>query len=369
MALDAGGKLAKDAAQLGSDTFPSAMKRVRQAATLAGQDNYVSKSAPSLVQPITLIDARCTNIPFTDDVLATALNTIIGYYLLSVSMDDSIAGVSISKRLEGLNPDRSIINASRDLMAAMESSRNKRKDSSDDDGKQKIIKNDGAQGFDGNTNKIVSEVGSMGVGKIVDVRLQADNVTYTVPVSFMLRPMAIRPDTLAEMIDVSSYDGSVSSRWLKVRTGEIRFLKDFIFAADRMDAYFKTASKDKSGFFEETQKRSAKGLTAAALSGTYSTGTNSNILLISSATIKDFERNTMRSFDDVRVRNEFFANTNAILVMILDAEWETVTIYTRGISTPGTYSAKSLKNASKKGGDDIMSILKAYEAGKAPGRY
>ncbi len=356
-ATQVGHTMAKQATDLGADSMMPTMRRIKDAAILAGGDNYVSKSQPAIVQPITLIDARCANIPFTDDVLATALNTIIAYYLMSIAMDDTINNISVTKRLESMNPDRSVINASRDLMTmrgikgALENAVKKSEAPID-------------------INSIVKEVTNMAVGKIVNVKLRADHLSYTVPVKFTLQPMPVPSSVLAEMIDVSSYDGSVANRWLKVRTGEIRFVKDFIFAADRMDAYFKTAIKDSSGFFEETQKRAAKGLAAAALSGSHSTGVNSNILLISTATIKDFERNTLRSFDDIRVRNEFFANTNAILVMVLDNDWEQVTVFTRGISKGATYSAKSLRSAAKNGnGDDIMSILKAYEAGKAPGRY
>lgn len=358
-ATQVGHSMAKQAVDLGADSYPTTMRRIKDAAILAGGDSYISKSQPAVVQPITLIDARCANIPFTDDVLVTSLNTIIAYYLMSVSMDDTINNISVTKRLESLNPDRSIINASRDLMSlrkvrgSLESNnKNKEKVEAPID-----------------VDRVIREVTNMGVGKIVNVKLRADELTYTVPVKFTLQPMPVPSSVLAEMIDVSSYDGSVANRWLKVRTGEIRFVKDFIFAADRMDAYFKTAIKDSSGFFEETQKRAAKGFAAAALSGTHSTGVNSNILLISTATIKDFERNTLRSFDDVRVRNEFFANTNAILVMVLDPEWDQVTVFTRGITKGATYSAKSLAGAKKGNGDDIMSILKAYEAGKAPGRY
>ncbi|MNW17199.1 hypothetical protein D3C71_2163020 [compost metagenome] len=57
-----------------------------------------------------------------------------------------------------------------------------------------------------------------------------------------------------------------------------------------------------------------------------------------------------------------------MLMIVIDPDWESVTIYTRGIEMPTQLTAKDIKAAGKSDSKELMEILKSYQLGRAPGR-
>ncbi|MOA55894.1 hypothetical protein D3C78_1797790 [compost metagenome] len=56
------------------------------------------------------------------------------------------------------------------------------------------------------------------------------------------------------------------------------------------------------------------------------------------------------------------------MMIIVDPDWESVTIYTRGIEMPSKLSKNDIKSSGKSDSKELMDILKSYQLGKAPGR-
>ena len=56
----------------------------------------------------------------------------------------------------------------------------------------------------------------------------------------------------------------------------------------------------------------------------------------------------------------------AMIMVVIDTDYESVTIYTRDIQLPNKFSVRELKTANKGSGPDVGEILKAYRIGMQP---
>jgi hypothetical protein len=61
-----------------------------------------------------------------------------------------------------------------------------------------------------------------------------------------------------------------------------------------------------------------------------------------------------------------FDATYVMLMVVVDTDYEQVTIYTRGLAGSTTVSVKAMKNAAKGSGPDVGEILRAYQLGQSP---
>lgn len=216
--------------------------------------------------------------------------------------------------------------------------------------------------------KMVTDITNLAVGKMIEVTISENGQSAKIPVTVRMRVTGMSPQVMTETLSVGGYDGSFKSRWRQWRAGEIRFWADAVFAMDRIEAHKKAAMRDKSGYYAAVHKRDAKNGLAAAMAGNVSVGTASSIIVMTEQTRKELERNLNRKLSDFRVRQDVFQNTYAMLMVVIDPEWETVTIYHRGIEMPTELTAKDITTSAKGNGPDITEILRMFMEGKAPGR-
>ena len=88
-----------------------------------------------------------------------------------------------------------------------------------------------------------------------------------------------------------------------------------------------------------------------------SVATASNIFIIDSTTKAKLEQQMGGLLEDVRVRTRIFANSYAMMILIVDAAWETVTIYIRGHAKASEYKISDIKTVSSKGSSAEMIAL------------
>lgn len=74
-----------------------------------------------------------------------------------------------------------------------------------------------------------------------------------------------------------------------------------------------------------------------------------------------------RKLSDFATRQQIFDSNMLMLMGILDPEWNSITIYHRGIAEGTELPFSAIKNGGK-GDDNIVEILKAFQLGQAPGR-
>lgn len=439
------------------------------------------------VEPILLMDKNAVNVPFIQDVVHTAFNMFTGYWLLAVSLDAKINGISVGRRLDKFATDRSLGDATmtmiseslesykaslegfglpfieeilqeeevasmeavngqdmaaaataaaildeeedmtpqerkaadverarmqkkadeaaaearREVQAAEERAR--RAQEKADDRAQRIadeelrnaqrkadelesyarrkadelerIENErkeraktGGTGV-ANAAKYVEKITNLAVGNVIDVSIKEDGKEAIVPVTIRLRVAGMPSDVMVQTLAVGGKDVTFRSRWRAWRAGEIGFWSDFVLAMDRVDAHRAAMMKDETGYYKAVYGRATNNqMTAAILKDGPSLSTASSIIVMTEQTAKDLERRISGELKNFKTRQGIFGHTYSMLMIIVDPDWESVTIYTRGIEMPTKLTARDIKTAGKSDSKELMDILKSYQLGRAPGR-
>ena len=213
----------------------------------------------------------------------------------------------------------------------------------------------------------VNENNNLGVGKILEVSLTNRGETLSIPVTLTLAVSTTDTQSMIHILGMWNRNYKFKERWHGLRSGELKFWREFVLMRDIIEKQRKALIRDKSGYLATMMAQSAKNTVAAAVSGSASVATASSTIMISAETARRCELEGGFQLDDPRSRQRLFEATFAMLLFVVDTEWEMVKIYHRGIDQPTRLTIKELKSAGKGSGPDIAEILKAYQLGRAPG--
>ena len=410
----------KDTFEVGGTLMEEVWNR---GSAVAGPTSLSEYTRMARVCPRVLIEEGLRGLPYIGELLHTNCNIFAGYYLTAVSMMADINGVSVLERLERLNPDRDPVRytvhkfgktqfgtedyqdsslsvesfatglptkAKQQRMVALESmawddSRGRYvrasvlaasleaadpKDSSKPDDKKGEGK-DSRQIEVGNRARdaivSVNENNNLGVGKILEVSLTNRGETISIPVTLTLSVGTTDSESLIHILGIWKREYKFKERWHGMRSGELKFWREFVFMRDIIENQRKALIRDKSGYLSSMLAQSTKNTAAAAISGSASVATASSTIMVSAETARQIELECGFKFDDYGSRQRVFESTFAMLLFVVDTEWEMVKIYHRGIEHPTRLTIKELKSSGKGNGPDIAEILKAYQLGRAPG--
>lgn len=362
-------------------------------------DSLIRFTKAARVEPIVLVDERLKHQPYITDIMQSLTSIFTGYYLQAVSLAVNVGQVNVIRLLDALNPTRDVADAAathlvsqlqRPGLASMEAYRyglpdpehafgleafgdhnvhdaliklDKAADDIANDGKE-LPKVAGAMGF-----KNATEAVNLSVGKLVEVTIEDNNKKATFPITVRLIATVVASEILAHILGDGSRNNSLKERYHAWRAGQLEFIRDLILCQDLIDEHRRTLMKDKSGVYADILERRSANASAASLTNTPSIGTASNLAVVSAQTAKELERRIEGKLSNPKVRDRIFTNTYLMIMVVVDTEWEQVTIYHRGISTPTELSIKELKSANKGTGPDIGEILKAYQLGQNPNNF
>lgn len=217
-------------------------------------------------------------------------------------------------------------------------------------------------------SKYVEKINNLAVGNVIDVTISENGIEATVPVTIRLRVAGMPADVMVQTLAVGGTDVTMRSRWRSWRAGEIGFWSDFVLQMDRVDAHRAAMMKDQSGYYKAVYGRAANNKAAASIAGGPSLGTASAIIVMDVKTAIDLERKIGGQLSSFKTRQGIFGHTFSMLMLVVDPDWESVTIYTRGIEMPTKLNKNDIKTAGKSDSKELMDILKSYQLGKAPGR-
>lgn len=374
--------------------------------------NYKTKSLIDVaqignVEPLTVISEDCLNLEYMPDVLQSVLSIFTGYYLRAAALSSSIGGVKVVRALDRLNPDRKF----NELMIGTESldsahtlsiesykyrlpttsnlpaisaekSRTVRSaarlslatefldevskahvsDRLDEDNIESGVNTD--KSF---VSKTAVEVSNLAVGKLINVDINVgDDKTVSVPISIRLATSRMKTDSILHILVLKKDDNTLVERYHAWRSGRIGLIKDLIFCQDLIDEHKKALMHDELGVYSEIVRRVNASKKYGILSNNPSLVSASNIFIISEAVAKELEIKIGGKLSNLRIRERVFENTYAMIIAVVDREWERVTFYHRGISQSTDVAVKDLKGASKDKGQDITDFMKAYSLGNAP---
>lgn len=339
-------------------------------AGLQGQ-SLVSVSKAGQFMPVTMVDVECTNLPYISDVVQSVQSIFTGYLLQAINYVATVGNVSVKERLAPFNPSVGL---------GIESNDNAKKN----DKKWGLLPKSkmafALEAAAANTpkpagtsagvhDKVLDDIATatnLSVGKIYNVTLRENDQSVTVPITVRLL-VSILPSNMLTKLFVyrDSFDMQLNERWHAWREGRIGFWKDLVLCQDLIAKQRKMAITDKSGLGAEILDREANSV-KKWFKGKLSISRSTNIAIISDKTLDEIEMELSGKISNSRVRRAIFDNTNLMLLVVVDSQWERVTIYTEGIEAHSTLSVKDIKASNKNSGPDVTEIMRAYMLGTSP---
>lgn len=376
---------------ISKDTFISpltAIGKIADSIRSLRSDSLIEYTQSTRVEPIVLIDHTIAHLDIMTEVNLSLTSLYAAYYLQAVAISTNINNIEVMKVLEKLNPSRDPISSFGNLIS-LESrqrtvntltlpgfgieSRNPATLTAGTEAAigdslltpEEIINATNSEMTSETQKKIAELTMNLSTGILLNVQIQVDDHKATIPVSVRLITSLTKSEVIKQMIAYSAKDKTLKARYRGYMTGELG-MKDLMFATDLIDEHRKHLKADTSGNYAEIIRRKNKNRISGLLSGNPSVATASNIVVMSKDTLKDIEGDIGSKLSNYKTRERIFNDTFLILMVVVDAEWETVTIYHRNTPLPTETSFKNLKNIKSSGGMDVKEMLAMYTKSNAP---
>lgn len=387
--------------------------------------SYVDYTRPSRVEPTCIVDSSLLFYEHLPVVTQSLHSAFSAYYLLSWTMlQATIDNIAVKRHMDKLNPNRSVkdsiidgagavwmmsnenyayklpnytntislesnngrqgnvINTGDYVAEAVEKGvstalQNQKKglDESVQPMKNNLSKDAKARekqrelmmpsGITKNALDVVKEASNLAVGKILEVEISNSGQKHTLPIMIRLNTNIMVPNLLSELLTTGNVDNSMSTRWIKLRSGQIDFL-DLLTARDLNKRHKKNLMQDKSGIYTAVSNQQRGNKLSGLLSLNPSVANMSNLVITTTDTIKKVELEIGGSFNDFRLRQKLFDSTGLFIVAVIDQEYDRVKFYTTDIPQSSDLSIRECNTSNKKEGASITDILKAYQLGNAP---
>lgn len=346
------------------------------------------------IEPITLISSNLAGNKELYNILHGVLNIYAAYYLQAVHiLSAQLADVRILKILDKTNPDRDLktlltsgytayesldVNTSKNVKTlSLEGCKFKlpmlKSDAQAAVGMESIFDEDANASLSSSINKLdtFEKLGSA-VGKVVELKFnvkkdgEKDTQEVAIPVVIKLDSMVIPSEVIDRIMTSNKDEITLGSRFQDAITGRIRFIKDFILCSDLIKTQKKTMIKDPTGHYNQLLKRINNSKLYSALSGNISLAGISSIVVMSEQDEQEVQKLIGGKLTNQKTRDIVFNNTSAMMIVVVDSEWERVSIYVRDIDGFSQNSFDSFKSMSDKGTNNIGDILKAFSLNNAP---
>lgn len=344
------------------------------------------------VEPITLISSNLSGTPELYTVLHGVLNIYAAYYLQAVQiLSAQLSDVRILKILDKTNPDRDLKTLLTSGYTAYESYadiRTRVATMSLEDAKFKLpmVKTDWknlameSDVFDTSATlgatfgklETFEKLGSA-VGKVIEVKFNVKGEaergignTISIPIVVKLDNMVIPSDVINSIMTSNKEEMTLGSRFKDAIAGRIRFIKDFLLCSDLIKSQKKTMIKDPTGYYTQLLKRINNSRMYSALSGNISLAGISSILVISDEDEKEIQRKIGGKLTNQSTREIIFNNTSTMMIVVVDREWERVSIYIRDVDGFSQNSFESFKPMASKDNNNIADLLKSFNLNNAP---
>lgn len=339
--------------------------------------SLIEYTKPTRVEPIVLIDNKLSSLSFMPDVMQSLNSIFAAYYLQAVSLMVNVGKVDVVGLLDSVNPDRDPYAGSwkGGILSAFEDI-NSYKHALPIPGEKTGLETFGdigklTQSNEDNTthNKDVLDAvrmpSTLAVGKILEVEVSSDGNRASFPVNVRLIPVGAKSEDIVRTFSVGLEDTTFMGRIHGWRSGRLELVKDLILCQDLVDNHRKGLINDKTGIYKATTKRKNKNFLSTLLSGNPSVATASNIIVISENTAKQVEKEIGGKLSRFRTREKLFDETATMLLVVVNPDWEAITIYHRSIDRATELTSGDVKQMGKKE-VDIGDILKSYQLGNSP---
>lgn len=323
------------------------------------------------VEPLTILSKDLLNLDYMPDVQNTLLNIFSAYYMQAVDIMLKVKDVEVIRTLDRLNPDRDssgLLLENREpnnpTLFSMEAYKHSLPVSS-----KTCISNE-SEG-----KSPINEVNNLAVGKLLRVTVNGtvkdsedknaskDNLV-SLSVLVRLSTSVIADAAIVHLLSYKSEDNSLVERYHAWRAGRIGFIRDLIFAQDLIDEWKRATIGDNTDTMQEILRRVNNSKKYGLLTKNPSLVSASNIFVLSEASAREVEMKLGGKLSNLKTRQKAFDNTYAMIIAVVDREYQRVTFYIRGNATGTDVSIKEIQAANKGGkGPDIADLMRAMNIG------
>lgn len=322
------------------------------------------------VEPMTVVAKDCVSLDYLPDILSSMLNIFVGYYLQAIALSSKIDNVKVIKILDRLNVDRDLngqifaMESKKDISNILESQYKYRLPFSNRIATEDSNSEDQSATF--SQNKIVTELANLAVGKMVDVKIKTGDQELNIPVNVRLVPATIPMQSIIHILTLKQEDNTFIERFHAWRSGRISLINDLILCQDLIDEHKKALMKDEEGVYSEIIRRVNNSKKYGLLTSNPSLVSASNLFILSEESAKEVELKLGGKLSNARIRQKAFENTYAMIICVIDRDYERVTFYYRGIAQSTEISIAAIKASnSKNKGPDILDVFKSLSQGNA----
>lgn len=203
-------------------------------------------------------------------------------------------------------------------------------------------------------------------GKIFELSASYGGSRATVQIMVSLNTKFTRPSNLVDILAVGGESRSFKERWHGWRSGELRFLQDIILGSDLIDNELRVGIHDETGAWLQARENDAGNKVSAILTGKRSVGSASGIFVIHARTARAIEARIGGKLEDMSTRSKVFKRTYGLLLVVIDPDRESVTVYHRGINKVNTLPLSEFIKTRGKDGSDMTDVIKLFLNGTGP---
>lgn len=338
----------------------------------------------AVVSPFCIYTRDLTGEEYLGTLQSIALNLFTSYYLRAIDVIARVDSVVINRVLGDVNPDVGLEHATLPLdeleelpMPSMEARWKPQSGTRvNDPDEEAMTKKNRRRGkavsrskasVNSNWNK--DNITALGKEIEISIEVKRGKKVEKVKVGALVKvinvPMA--KIVLAPRLALVRRDNDLGERWERVKLGNKRFWKDFIWNQDIIDEERKIMAHPDSDVVNAIKERHRKGMLRAVRGRGKAYGVGSNIVITTTSVIKEVETMAHQYLDRGHFLNEMFESMGFMILMVVDKEDEMVTIYIKGIRKGSVHTIKSLKKSDKnKGGIDIVSVMKDLQQSDVP---
>ena len=324
-------------------------------------------TAPTRLSPIVLIDKKMGSVDEQQQraLLQTLLSIYTAQYLQAINISSNVGSVNVIKTLDKFATDRDILRALG--TSSVWSNECFKEDATSLPKFGTDIPFSLEAGSDKENIKQIQDQVNLAVGKLIEVVIQEGDNKISIPVQANLIPKSIGSDDIINITSLNGVDKSLKGRWHQWRSGEIRFVPDYLLALDLIEMDLKALKADPTGTLLQNRSKRTKNILAAISGGQASPNVVSTMMIVTKETAKEMEFQIKGKFSSPRIREQYFKSNMLMTLVVVDPALERFTLHQRGIADSGIYTFQDIKgNDSRANGVDIDSVLKAYKLGEAP---
>ena len=212
----------------------------------------------------------------------------------------------------------------------------------------------------------INKLQSLAIGRILTVTVSRDK--QSADINMVLKPelKSIRSNLLVDIANLSNKPTSMRDRFIAYfKRGTIASMLDYLVCLDLIQAHRRALVQDTAGYYEKVHDRIVNNKVAALLTGEFSVGTVANTWIISDTTALRLQASIGGKLDNYTIRNKFMEKSGVMTLIVYNPDHQRVYIYNHGIEDVTDIGINYLVKKSESKSFD-MDIFKMLSQGSAP---